>query len=77
MRIAMLATGHVVNDARVTHKQATSLAQAGHEVVVFGSGGNPKTDIPGLALVPLNPNKVGSLKERRQVMPRLYKAALE
>ncbi len=77
MRIAMLASGHVVNDARVMQKQATSLAIAGHEVVVFGSGGETKTDIPGLELVKLRSDAVKSLKDRRQVLPRLYKAAID
>lgn len=77
MRIAMLASGHVVNDARVTQKQAASLAGGGHEVVVFGSGGDPETDVPNLTLVPLQPDRVTSLKDRRRVLPALYKAAVE
>lgn len=36
MRIAMLCSGHPVDDARVVHKQAASLAKVGHKVVVFG-----------------------------------------
>jgi len=36
MKIAMLCSGHAVDDARVTYKQAGSLARAGHDVIVFG-----------------------------------------
>ena len=55
MKIAMLCTGHAVNDARVTYKQACSLARAGHEVVVFGQGPSKLEDIPAVDLRPLIP----------------------
>ncbi len=45
--------------------------------MVFGSGGDPETDIPNLTLVPLQPDGVASLKDRKRVLPALYKAAVE
>ncbi len=59
MRIAMLCSGHAVNDARVTYKEALSLARAGHEVIVFGQGPENFEEIPGICLRPLLPEGPG------------------
>lgn len=75
MRIAMLTTGHVVTDARVVHKQAASLAKAGHTVVVFGLEGKPPVDVPGVdQRVLAKPG--GGLPARARLMPRLYHEAV-
>ncbi|GAH92449.1 unnamed protein product, partial [marine sediment metagenome] len=50
MRIAMLCSGHAVNDARVTYKEARTLARAGHEVIVFGQGPKNLEEIPSVSL---------------------------
>jgi len=75
MRIAMLCSSHMVNDARVTYKQAVSLSEAGHRVVVFGR--EPKTNekIAGVELVPLAPLG-GGLPSRVKMIPKLIAAAV-
>jgi len=74
MRIAMLCSGHPVNDARVTYKEARSLARAGHEVVVFGQGPASLEDIQSVSLRPLLPEGQGSIKRIRMCV-KLYGAA--
>lgn len=76
MRIAMLCSGHLVTDERVTHKQAVSLARDGHDVVVFGRGSGEPTVLSGVRLVPLAPPE-GGLKQRAQMVPKLVRAAVE
>ncbi|MCX5654030.1 MAG: glycosyltransferase family 4 protein [Planctomycetota bacterium] len=69
MRIAMLCSGHPVTDERVTHKQAVSLARAGHEVIVFGRGTDGPTTLSGVALVPLAPAGGGLGSRARMIRP--------
>ncbi len=75
MKIAMLCTGHAVNDARVTYKQACSLARAGHDVVVFGQGPSKLEDIPSVDLRPLIPEGKGWQKRLKMIF-KLYRAAV-
>lgn len=74
MKIAMLCSTHPVNDARVTHKQAVSLAKAGHEIVVFGQESKKSDDIPSVILKPLGPAD-DRFKKRFAMMFKLYRAA--
>ncbi len=75
MKIAMLCSAHPVNDARVTHKQAVSLAKAGHEVVVFGQKPNKDEQIPHVILRPVGP-KDDSFPKRFAMIFKLYRAAV-
>jgi glycosyltransferase involved in cell wall biosynthesis len=70
MRIAMLCSNHRVDDARVTRKQAVSLAKGGHHVCVFGLEGDPRTDLPGVRLHPVSPFKIG-VRARLSIAPKL------
>lgn len=71
MRIAMVCSNHAVTDARVTGKQALSLARAGHEVCVFGLKGFYALDLPGVELFPVAPFDVG-IRARAGAIPRLW-----
>ena len=75
MRIVMLCSGHAVNDARVTYKEARTLARAGHEVIVFGQGPTNLEDIPSVSLRPLLPEGKGWLKRIRMCV-KLYRVAM-
>ncbi|MCD6303509.1 MAG: glycosyltransferase family 4 protein [Planctomycetes bacterium] len=75
MRIAMLCSGHPVDDARVAHKQARSLALAGHDVAVFGRRAAGGEEIPPVQLRPLAPRGGGTLR-RMGMLPKLYRAAV-
>jgi len=75
MRITMLCSGHAVNDARVTYKEALSLARAGHEVIVFGQGPENLEEIPGICLRPLLPEGPGWQKRVKMAF-KLYRAAV-
>lgn len=75
--IYMLCSGHVITDARVTHKQAVSLAKMGHKVTVYGRAcvGENLPEVPGLELCPLMPAG-GKLMARMRMLPKLYRAAM-
>jgi len=70
MRIAMLCSNHVVTDARVTHKQAASLAAMGHRVRVFGMESRTALDVPGVEHEVVSPFRIG-VRARAAVARRL------
>jgi glycosyltransferase involved in cell wall biosynthesis len=74
MKIAMLCSTHPVNDERVTHKQAKSLACLGYEVTVFGREPKEMEKIGSVSLCPLAPVGGGMLRRLFMVF-RLYRAA--
>lgn len=82
MRIVLLCSAHAVTDERVTYKQAASLAKAGHEVIVFGRGGDPQAQVMGVALRPLGDKRekveggMAGLLNRVRILPKLTMAAL-
>jgi hypothetical protein len=76
MRIAMLCSGHAVDDPRVMRKQAASLAGMGHEVIVFGRGEGGPAKRSGVVLHPLDPLG-GGLARRARLVPKLAEAAAE
>jgi glycosyltransferase involved in cell wall biosynthesis len=70
MRIAMLCSNHVVTDARVTHKQAASLAAMGHRVRVFGMESAVPFDVPGVEHEVVSRLRIG-IRARAAVARRL------
>ena len=75
MRIAMLCSNHPVTDARVTCKQAASLARMGHDVIVLGYEGDFSLKIPGVTMQAVAPFRVG-VRARLSMVPKLYTAAV-
>jgi glycosyltransferase involved in cell wall biosynthesis len=73
----MLCTGHAVTDERVTHKQAKSLARAGHQVLVIGRGELRDCCVrDGLELRAVSPVIVGLRRRARLILP-MARLALE
>ncbi len=70
MRVAMMSSNHQVSDARITYKQALSLANLGHEVCVFGLEGDSWTDLPGVRLHAVAPFEIG-IRARLSITPKL------
>jgi glycosyltransferase involved in cell wall biosynthesis len=75
-RIAMMTNGHAVTDARVTYKEAVTLAEAGYAVAVFGMGSEDGPTVPGVKLVPIAPWTTRSLLGRAMLLPALFKAVM-
>lgn len=75
LRVVSLASGHPVNDPRVTHKQARSLARAGYDVTVLGCGGDDSEEIEGVRLVKVTSERVKGLWDRAKVLPTIYRMA--
>lgn len=77
MRIALVTVGHIVTDARVTQKQAVSLAEIGHQVAVFACGKEVgKSSYKGVELHALRQQAQG-LRHRFKLAPRLTGAAID
>lgn len=74
-KIALLTVDHKVIDARVTHKQAASLASAGFHVGVFACG----TEIGTSMLGPVELHAVGkfnpAFSARAKLLPKITTAA--
>lgn len=83
MRITVLCINHSLGDERVVLRQATSLAAAGHEVVVLGRGeeGRLPAPVPRLKLISLLPlirkPTLGNKLARVRVLVRARRAVLE
>jgi glycosyltransferase involved in cell wall biosynthesis len=75
MRIAMLCSNHAVTDARITFKQAASLAGMGHQVCVFGLEGKFPVQLPGVEICVVYPFRVG-IRGRVLAMPHLYRPVM-
>ena len=75
MRIAMLCSNHAVSDARITYKQAASLAQMGHQVCVMGLGTDWPAEVPGVEFEVASPFRNG-IVARATIAPKLLAPAL-
>jgi len=71
MRIAMVASSHKVDDDRITHKQAFSLANTGHQVAVFGLKPIIPPSHSGVEFHVLEPSGSG-LRRRLSMLKLLY-----
>jgi glycosyltransferase involved in cell wall biosynthesis len=75
-KIAMMTNGHAVTDARVTYKEAVSLAEAGYDVTVFAMGSEDGPTVPRVKLVPIAPWTTRSLAGRAMLLPALFRAVM-
>ncbi len=76
MRVVMLCTQHKISDERITNKQAASLANAGHEVLVVGRATQDTVAVKGVKLQAMTLGPCSGFRRRMSIWRQLYRAAV-